>query len=396
MERPYEPYFKVLPSLKLRFSQASELYTSLRDRVRASITRWEWASYPRHELEPFGMWDLGHPQPGRLIKSEPKSKSGKFHHGYDAIDRVVLTEFYGGGEDRFAETYIEYFEDRIESASYDDPIGSIRSSPAPDKRCINVRTLLVSEGRPIAFLSYSDGRHRIAVYEYDQGRITHYSVALQNVAGEPSAHQRTILRGTVVYDGGAVDRIEVRQEGGGPGEATFKDGRRRSLPLVEEKKPFPGTHENPTISPRSAKKEFLLRIEREGHQLAELTPETGIELMLAFYRDERVEGYSRAEDGDMLLYQWGTWNWPKRKPTFYLDITRHLPLTRPVDGNARLLGLTFHFPMTESLRALSESNRWCTAPDELDAFRTFIRDSAASRAVASLKPAKVTLSFCTD
>ena len=89
------------------------------------------------------MWLLGHPEPGRLMKSEPKSKNGKFRHGYDARDRVVLTELYTEFEGRFYETFLEYFDDRVEATRY---------SYDAAKGCISVETLLLDGARPIAFL----------------------------------------------------------------------------------------------------------------------------------------------------------------------------------------------------------------------------------------------------
>ena len=337
------------------------------------------------------MWHLGHPQPGRLIKSEPKSKGGKFHHGYDVNDRVILTEFYSG-DDHFTENYVEYFDDRTEETYYDDPIGLVHSSSALDKVCVNVGTLFLSAGAPIAFLSYANRGQSVDVYECDRGQIVRFWMAHQNDPGQEGMQQPTVIRGTVVYEAGSVERIELEHEGGAS-EAIYKDGRRGLLAIVEDVQPRPGSPANPAITARLAKKEFLLRVEKAGNNLTTLTPEGGVEIMLAFYRDERIKGCSLREDGDMLLFQWGTQAPAEGQRTFYIDITRQLTLTNKADGVMRQLALTFHFPMQESLQALSESNRWCTAPHELDEFQTFIRDSTAWRAVASLKPAKITLSF---
>jgi hypothetical protein len=370
MERPYEPYLQLLPSLKARFSEAFARYANLRDHIRPSITRWEWATYPRHALQPFGMWLWGHPQPGRLIKSEPKSKNRKYHHGYDASDRVVLTEAHTEFEGQFYEQYLEYFDDRIELTYY---------SYAADKECINVETLVLEGERPIAFVAYADGGDRVAAYDYDQGRIARFWIFHQNDRDE------IVQEGTVIYEDGAVDRIEFG------GEVILKDGRRRSLSPGNETKPVPGSLSIPTINPRSAKKHFLLALGKAGHQLATLTPKEGFELMLALYRDERAKGCSLAEDGDMLLFQSGTHE-QGRKEFLEIDMTRQLTETDSAESAMRQLSLTFRFPMQESWRALGASNRWCMTPNELDDFRAFIWESAAWKEVASLQAAKVLLS----
>ena len=47
--------------------------------------------------------------------------------------------------------------------------------------------------------------------------------------------------------------------------------------------------------------------------------------MLAFYESMRFDDVDLAADGDMLLYQWGTYDWG-RGASFEFDITRQLIL----------------------------------------------------------------------
>jgi hypothetical protein len=382
MNGPCEPYFELLPALGKRFSEAGARYVSLRDSIRPSITRWQWASWPGYELEPFGMWLLGHPRPGRLIKSEPKSKNGKFHHGYNANSRVVLAEEYTEFEGRFYEQYIEYFDDRIESTYY---------SYAAEKDCINVETLLLDRTQPIAFLGYAVAGQSVAAYDYDQGRISRIWRAHQQRPSGPHTCGLILEKGTVIYEGGAPDRIEVETEGYGT-EVLTKDGRRRSVPLESDSKPASGASANLTMNPKSAKNRLMLALEEAGRPLATLTLEQGVELMLTLYREQRAKGCSLAEDGDMLLFQWG----PRekgQKELFEIDITRQFIETDYTDGAMRQLSLAFRFPMHERLRGLATSDRWCRTPDELDEFRNFIQESAAWKAAAELQPLKVVVSF---
>jgi hypothetical protein len=383
----------MIPALKTRLSQSNARYANLRDRIRPLVTRWEWAYYPRYMLEPFGMWHVGHPQPGRLINSEPKSKNGKYHHGYDANNRMVLTEQYGDRERPFYETFLEYSEDRIESHHYGDRIVSTGPPLKFARDCINVETLLLADGRPIAFLRYAVGGHKVVVYEYDQGRIVHFWEGQQQGTGAPRSDRRRVTRGTVVYDGNSLEQIELESEDGSVW-VILKDGRCRSVALLEKLKHQTGPQEIPTITPRSVKKDFQLFVEKAGHELPALSLEIGIELMFAFYRDERVKGCSVPEDGDMLIFQWGNWTWPTREATFYVNIARHLTVTDKAFGGMRQLGLNFLFPMTDGLRALKGSlDRLCMTPDELDEFRRLLRDTAAWRAVAPTKPVKVVLTL---
>ncbi len=126
--------------------------------------------------------------------------------------------------------------------------------------------------------------------------------------------------------------------------------------------------------------------------MASLVPAEGIDLMLDFYRDERAEGGCLDDEGDMLLYQWGTDDWGEGE-FFELDITRQFITGDEEDDNIRQLSLTFKFPPDKELRRLAEGNRWCQTPDELKKFRAFVAKTPAYKAVGQHKPAKVELDF---
>lgn len=76
-----------------------------------------------------------------------------------------------------------------------------------------------------------------------------------------------------------------------------------------------------SMKPDSAKKRFLDYVEQSGVKLSSLSPTQGINLMLDFYSDERAEGCQIEEDGDMLLFQWGVYDWGEREH-FEVNITR--------------------------------------------------------------------------
>lgn len=128
------------------------------------------------------------------------------------------------------------------------------------------------------------------------------------------------------------------------------------------------------------------------------------ETMLGFYEEERVEGCALEEDGDMLLFQWGTyaWNGPER---FEVDLTRQVIwddrgwLSRALTGfkcddpAIWQLSLTFQFPPAAGLSALGSGTQWCHAPALLDAFGRLVRESAPVRAVAERLDGKLLLDF---
>ena len=144
------------------------------------------------------------------------------------------------------------------------------------------------------------------------------------------------------------------------------------------------------MKPKQSKKELVKRLEAGRVKLATAGVAGGIAAMLGFYADQRAEDCEIDADGDMLLYQWGVYNFAKGE-TFQLDITRQFIL--PDEDEPYQLSLTFHFEPSPSLRKIAAGNEWCGTPEELPAFRGFINSSAAYLAVANEKPKKVELDF---
>jgi len=141
---------------------------------------------------------------------------------------------------------------------------------------------------------------------------------------------------------------------------------------------------------KQSKKELLKRLETSGKKLATVNVAEGIAAMLAFYEEQRAEGCEIDEDGDMLLYQWGVYNFEK-PATFQLDLTRQFSV--PDEDEPYQLSLTFHFEPSAGLKKIKDANQWCNSPDELAEFRTFIEKSPAYRAALTEKVKKVELDF---
>ena len=149
------------------------------------------------------------------------------------------------------------------------------------------------------------------------------------------------------------------------------------------------------MTPESAQQELQTRIQQSGRPMSSLTPAQGIRLMLDFYRDVRADGCELDEDGDMLLFQWGTYDFGEGR-SFRFDITRQfiagLPEDADDDSAMSQLSFTYHFTQSAQFDALKGS-RWCSTPDDLPDFETFITGSDAYRAVATARPERVTLDY---
>jgi len=121
-----------------------------------------------------------------------------------------------------------------------------------------------------------------------------------------------------------------------------------------------------------------------------LTTRQGINALLAFYADQPADGVNMDEDGDMLLFQWGVYNF-SGPPTFQINLTRQFIL--PDEDEPYQLSLTFHHAPSDQMKALKEGNRWCHSTADLPEFTTFIDRSAAVAAAIDSKPSKVDLTF---
>lgn len=144
------------------------------------------------------------------------------------------------------------------------------------------------------------------------------------------------------------------------------------------------------MRPSESKDRFEKFITDSGSSLAALTADEATRLMLAFYRDFRAADCPPDERGDMLLFQWGAYDFGEGS-TFHYDITRQFILSDSEgDEGMSQLELTVHFTVTEPLRAL-KGDRWCSSPAQAAEFEAFIGSHQATLAVAKLKPLKVAL-----
>src|SRR5689334_3955432 len=108
------------------------------------------------------------------------------------------------------------------------------------------------------------------------------------------------------------------------------------------------------MQPSSARSQFLDCLGQSVGELASLSPIQGISLMINQYRHERAEGCPIGKDGDMLLYQWGTYDWGHGE-RFEINISRQfIESTDDEQGTMRQLSLTFRFEPDEALRDLSQ------------------------------------------
>lgn len=133
------------------------------------------------------------------------------------------------------------------------------------------------------------------------------------------------------------------------------------------------------FEPQDARQEFERFLHGRGLDERDLELADGCEALFDFYRDTRPNGrvFEQHEDADMLLFQWGTYDWGTGEH-FAFDLTRQLIVGEDAeDEDIWQLSVTFEFAADDDLRALGNGNKWCHSLSELPEFREYVRRSAA-------------------
>ena len=130
------------------------------------------------------------------------------------------------------------------------------------------------------------------------------------------------------------------------------------------------------MTPSTSVNAFEEFIENRGSALPALTVCTGVAEMLSFYESVAPLGCT-IENGDMLLLQWGTYDWGD-DPQFEINIARQFMESAAEDNDAiSQLQVTFKFPPDKDTAALGNGNRWCNSQSEIQQFREYIFSNRA-------------------
>jgi hypothetical protein len=126
------------------------------------------------------------------------------------------------------------------------------------------------------------------------------------------------------------------------------------------------------------------RAARLGLRLPQIRLGELVGLVIGWYLDERASGTAPVHhDGDMLLFQWGTWSWSE-PPSFTIDMTRQFLVTAG-DDEIWQLSVELQYPLTD----VGPGHRWCGSPDEVDDFRAFIDGSEVMTRFGMVMPDRV-------
>lgn len=139
-------------------------------------------------------------------------------------------------------------------------------------------------------------------------------------------------------------------------------------------------------------RQFRQRTSELGLDLSEHHPREGMDALLSFYREVRAADVSVDDDGDMLLFQWGTYDRGDGE-YFELNLTRQLTTEEGGDENTWQLSLTYRFEPTDDMDDIEVGHQWCQHPEELDDFVEDIFSSEPFNAVEELEADDIELSL---
>lgn len=144
---------------------------------------------------------------------------------------------------------------------------------------------------------------------------------------------------------------------------------------------------------KDALQEFQVFLNRRGVAVATLSVTSGSTVMLDFYQDLRPAGCAQTPDGDMLLFQWRTYDWGQGEH-FQLELTRQLILNDAAeDEDIWQLSLTFLFDPVDDLKTIDAGNEWCETVHALPQFRSLVRGSAPFIACSTRPIVQTTLTY---
>ena len=114
-------------------------------------------------------------------------------------------------------------------------------------------------------------------------------------------------------------------------------------------------------------------------------------LLISFYEGHPAEGaVPDDEDGDMLLFQWGIYDW-QHGPRFEINLTRQVIYPDEDDQEIWQLSLTYGFEPSGGFAQLSSGEAWCDSRDAVRSFREEIVASPAFVACEGQAPLSVEL-----
>lgn len=129
-------------------------------------------------------------------------------------------------------------------------------------------------------------------------------------------------------------------------------------------------------TPAQSEGAFRSFMRRKGLEFEDAPVRDVLLAVVQFYAEQRFAGLADDPDTDMLLFEYGCYDWGVGE-AFQLALTRQFYSLG--DNPISQLTVVFFYRPDHALRTLDAHHLWCAHPRELEAFRAEVFDSAATR-----------------
>ena len=146
------------------------------------------------------------------------------------------------------------------------------------------------------------------------------------------------------------------------------------------------------IEPKEAITAFEKQLKNSIIDFHNISVELLIDQQLTFYKKIRAKNVSYENDGDMILFQWGTYDWGEGK-YFQFDIARQFIETDKNGDDAISQFHTILFYDPNSIGEEIQGNKWFNNYKNTDEIKIFILQSDIYERIKSLKPIKREISW---
>ena len=132
--------------------------------------------------------------------------------------------------------------------------------------------------------------------------------------------------------------------------------------------------------------------EKRGKEVSQLKPGEAVDLIIDFYKEIRADECDLDGQSDMLLFQWGVYNWGDGEYFEYSIIRQFILPAIAEENNIRgedsiwHLSLTFRFLPSETMKELKAGNKWCSSIKELYQFKQY-NDSVIEKSPSDISSA---------
>lgn len=125
----------------------------------------------------------------------------------------------------------------------------------------------------------------------------------------------------------------------------------------------------------NVKDDFLNFLEVKDCKQDMMNAEVALDMALDYYKNTRIKGCIIDQEHDMLLFQWGTYDWGMGS-FFEFDITRQLVIEKDEEYvGIYQLHMTIKYNECDELSALDTGEFWCSNLTEIDEIRDEIKTS---------------------